>query len=734
MKTFLSITLFMLCSIAMYAQNEFTLTIKTTKGKTMPNVDVTATNGDLNITEKTDATGKAVFTLTEPGMYIFSYLDEKNAAKYEVKEGFRGSGSSTSTYDPKGIFADKPNADRKGITFKSISAQALKGKPKVAQITVNVKEHKGAKVGYLEFDIVSCVDKAKYSGKTNAAGLAVFYLPINRDYEVDIDGIEAISKFSVPNYENLRMSPTVYYEKTKLDQITKGDTIIQRNITQTLGTSSHVLFLFTLKDYSGNPLEGEPVFAKAENGDRVFEGVTDDKGECKLMLKKGDNYIINLKYEDGVHYVEATDKKGFAYAGITRRYRGSRAIEEMIAEQERQAKAHEKGFVTEHRQTPIRTAAKPTDYLTKTATGFDLDFKSSGPVGTPTIAEDKLFTQAGFYSPNFYCLQANTGHYLWGVELGESGISPAVYSNGVILINTYSCTLYAIDAKTGDLLWSKWLAGTVYSTPSADGDKVYVVYNNGGTNPENHDESYVIACFDLRTGSVQWMNWVDRKVIACPVVDGNEVHVASQSGNYYVYDTETGDDIINTDKIHAVSSPTITPDKIYITAMVKGKESLVTLGRKTLAIKNNFGSDLTSTKINETGGAYGQMNYNGAHPIVYKNEAVIVLDTSQIIAFNPITEKLLWKQDVRTNPNQIPIVANGRVIVATTDGKVISYNISTGIPRTLQRDKGEIEGQPISHKGFLYIATAGVVSVIKSIQKLDWTQWNKDATHNAYWR
>jgi outer membrane protein assembly factor BamB len=99
---------------------------------------------------------------------------------------------------------------------------------------------------------------------------------------------------------------------------------------------------------------------------------------------------------------------------------------------------NEKGFVVNHNETPIRPAPRPVNYLKKTAQGYDVDFAPSGPVGPPTVINNKLFTQQGFYSPNFYCLDATTGQYLWGVELGESGTSPAVYHDGVLLINTYS--------------------------------------------------------------------------------------------------------------------------------------------------------------------------------------------------------------------------------------------------------------------------------------------------------
>ena len=298
------------------------------------------------------------------------------------------------------------------------------------------------------------------------------------------------------------------------------------------------MFTLSLKDYEGNKLAGEAVYLVATTANRVYEATTDAAGNAKFMLLKGTDYIVNLKYESGICLVEAPVSQGFRTASASRRYRGSSVVEEMLAQQKaemeraivqmEQQKAFQKEAIKERGmdyeisfdETPIEVAETPVNYLKRTPEGFNVDFESSGPTGTPTVIGDKLFTQEGLHSTNYYCLDANTGKFVWGVELGEGGISPAVYQNGVLLINTASCTLYAIDAKTGKLLWSKWLADYVYSTPTADDRSVYVVYEHGGYP--------VTVSFDLKSGKFNWMQRVDDEAIACPVVDGDEVHVASQ--------------------------------------------------------------------------------------------------------------------------------------------------------------------------------------------------------------
>lgn len=771
------LSLVFICAVILaYGQDTYTLQIVDTQNQPLKNTEVRALNSEKKVTLKatTDNTGTVVFTLSAPGKYTFSYLTVVDATSYTVREGGgKGFSEKRITYDPKKVFAVQPNASRTGIVFKSVPAQQLKGQPNMAKVTIEVLSSKEEKVPSVLIELVSCTDQCKYKGYANGIGQCVFFVPNNKEYEIDVEHSEALAKFNIPNYQNLQMEQTAYYEKMKVNEVVKGDSIFQNEVAQTGGTNSHVLFILTLKDFDNNLLNNEFVYVNSQNKKRIYVGKTDDKGICKLMLEKGDDYLVNLKYERDIRLIEAKNINGFATFTSTRRYRGSLLVEKIMAEQKAEMKRVEeeqirlekervewekgraarekemiaqqksaeeirkklnaefeqkiiaKAFVPTYNQTPVQRADVPTNYLKKTAKGFDIDFKSSGPIGTPTIVDDKLFTQEGFYSPNFYCLNSKTGQYVWGVELGESGISPAVYHNGIILVNTYSCTLYALDAVTGALLWSKWLAGTIYSTPSAADNSVYVVYNHGGR--------YVIVSFNLKTGAFNWMRTIDNESIACPVVDGNEVHVASRSGNYYVFNKDTGNPIINSTTVHAVTSPTIGPDKIFITAAINGIEQLVILDRKTLKIDKKYTAQLNRVKTGETHGCFASMNFNGSHPVVYQNKYVILADGQKVIAFDATSEKTLWKQPLVTSTSQIPIVANNKVMITSSTGQIMVYDINTGTPQKIEEKAGgNSEGQPIASQGFIYIASAGILSVCKSVQNFQWNQWNKDASHNAY--
>lgn len=739
MKILTLLILFLLSTVCVSAQFTFTLRVKNTSGRPMPNVIVTALNSDDNgsLTATTDNDGKAVFTLTDAGNYSFNYLEMKNVASLEVKAGYSGRFTRSVTYDPKGIFAEKPKADRTGIDFTNVEPRHLRTDRNACMLNILVKETNRTLVPHVNISVVSIKRKTIYKSKTNAAGKAIFYLPVNDDYEIDVNELESYDQVVIKDYSGMEMTEVVFYEKTKVNEIVKGDTLIQNRIAQTAGTSSHVHFTLKLKDYDGNPLEDEAVYMKVLGGKRVYEGKTNAQGVCSLMLEKGNDYVLNLKHESGVYMVEAPMSKGFRTESSTRRYRGSKQIEKLVEEQKREmnrvmAKLKDEqdnhGQTITFHETPVDRISAPENYLTRTDEGIEIDFDAAGPAGTPTLIGNKMFSQEGLYSSNYFCLQAATGDFVWGLELGESGISPAVHHDGVLLINTASCTLYAIDANTGELLWSRWLATYVYSTPTAHGNSVYVVYSHGGYP--------VIVSFDLRTGNLNWFQPVDAEAIACPVVAGGEVHVASQSGMYYVFDEKSGKLRTMSSSLKVVSTPTITEDEIYVTATFGGTERLVVLDRETLELKKKYPISLTSLKISGVRNVdeTDQMNFNGSHPIVYKNEVVLITDANKIRAFDMASEKLLWEQAITVNADQLPIVANDRVILTSTDGRIMSYNIKTGNSKMLKKIEGEIQGQPIARNGLLYIAAGGIIKIIKTLQRYEWNQWNKDATHNTYWK
>ena len=209
-----------------------------------------------------------------------------------------------------------------------------------------------------------------------------------------------------------------------------------------------------------------------------------------------------------------------------------------------------------------------------------------------------------------------------------------------------------------------------------------------------------------------------------------------KSGIYYVFDKESGELKMSSTNLKVVSSPTLTEKHIFVTVSTLGRENLVMLDRKTLKIKKKFSTTLEALEtsgmrdVDET----DQMNFNGSHPVVYQNKIVVVMDKDAIHAFDCSSEKLRWTAKVEVNSDQLPIIAKGKVIITAKSGEVYAYDLETGARKLIKKVSGEIEGQPIAKGGKLYMATGGMIAVMRILQRFEWNQWNKDATHNTYWR
>ncbi len=129
---------------------------------------------------------------------------------------------------------------------------------------------------------------------------------------------------------------------------------------------------------------------------------------------------------------------------------------------------------------------------------------------------------------------------------------------------------------------------------------------------------------------------------------------------------------------------------------------------------------------------FAQMNYNGSHPVVYKNEIVISSDSLGVYAFDASSERIIWKQSLKTNTNLVPVIAGDRVLLASTAGDILSLDLRTGLPQKLRNTGAEIDGQPVINNGMIYVSVGETMTAFKTNLNYDWKQWNKNAGHNLW--
>jgi Ca-activated chloride channel homolog len=188
--------------------------------------------------------------------------------------------------------------------------------------------------------------------------------------------------------------------------------------------------------------------------------------------------------------------------------------------------------------TPI-PAPKPT----KTATGFQVQFASRATIVTPTVYERSVIVSGGFSSKELYAYDAVTGTNQWAIDLHDDGPSSPACERGVCVVNTESCTIFAIEAKTGKQLWSYWLGDPLTSAPTIAGNRVFASYPASTTSdgkPKAAEASHVLAAFDLKTGKILWQIWLDSDVMSAPVAVDGFVYATTFAGTLVKLEQATG--------------------------------------------------------------------------------------------------------------------------------------------------------------------------------------------------
>lgn len=276
------------------------------------------------------------------------------------------------------------------------------------------------------------------------------------------------------------------------------------------------------------------------------------------------------------------------------------------------------------RQGHVKPRKLDAKAIKKTENGFSIQLPSGAPIPTPSIYKDKVYVSGGFSSKEFYCFDASTGALVWGIDLDDDGPSSAACEDDVIIFNTESCTIFAVDARTGKLLWSHWLGDPLTSTPTIANGRVFTSYPSAGRAVQNapnpppngaqqveqappqaaapkkpvkvpegvskNPPTHVLACLDLKTGKILWQRWIDSDVMSAPVAMDQELYAASFGGTIYKFQQSDGK-ILSAKRSRATSAPVVVGKDVFFTKRVdkaeekQAAEALVKADRGTQTVQ-----------------------------------------------------------------------------------------------------------------------------------------------------
>ena len=165
---------------------------------------------------------------------------------------------------------------------------------------------------------------------------------------------------------------------------------------------------------------------------------------------------------------------------------------------------------------------------------FRMQISPGNALLTPAVAAGRVFVGNGFTGSEFHCIQIPSGRTLWSVALSDPGPSTPSLSPGCLLINTESCSMYALDPASGRIEWAAWLGDPMLAAPAMVGQCAVTCYPLAlGKLPGGPRLTHALACVDLKSGRLVWRRFIDGELISAPVVDGEHVYVATRAGSLF---------------------------------------------------------------------------------------------------------------------------------------------------------------------------------------------------------
>lgn len=157
-------------------------------------------------------------------------------------------------------------------------------------------------------------------------------------------------------------------------------------------------------------------------------------------------------------------------------------------------------------------------------------------VGGALVVGDTLMVPNGDHS--LYALDKN-GKLLWSYKTGNALWARPVSDGKTVFFPSMDHKMYAVDVTTGKEVWSADLGGAVTASPALTSDGTLLV----GT------LSNELLALDAASGKVLWRFATQAAVWATPITSDGSVYFGDLSGSVYAIDSAKGTQIWKADQI-----------------------------------------------------------------------------------------------------------------------------------------------------------------------------------------
>jgi Ca-activated chloride channel family protein len=408
-------------------------------------------------------------------------------------------------------------------------------------------------------------------------------------------------------------------------------------------------------------------------------------------------------------------------------------------------------------------------------TGWKARIPGGRALATPAVVDGMAFVGGGFGSHEFYAFDAASGKPAWALRLSDDGPTAAVVSEGRVIFNTESCTLFVVDAKTGKHVWSRWLGDPLMSQPAVHQGVVYMAY------PAS--DGHRLIALALKDGAKRFEVPIAGDIISAPVVEGDSVYLTTFDGTVYRHGLTDGA-LVWKKQMQATSAPWIQDGEVHVAQRVDDGARRPTEGVRTMSkggaaagnlksakpaphldaqVQDRSGyaakqaSDDTSVgfgggapaiakggmaKANVgTGTVRGLWEYQGSRPMKVSGKQMAATQGDVVRGIDAESGKVLWEKKLEGDLAKVggqlaspPAFAAGKLVIGTAAGQVVGFEAESGKELFRYPVGEEIRFQPALVGGRIFVGTSAgtLVSIATGDESLDgWTMWGGGPEHNG---
>lgn len=298
-------------------------------------------------------------------------------------------------------------------------------------------------------------------------------------------------------------------------------------------------------------------------------------------------------------------------------------------------------------------------------------------LGSPVVADGMVFTVDA--ASRVSAFNADTGKRLWRTDTTPDDTSEVYTSGGIafedgrLFVATGFAQVVALDAASGRIVWRQAVSGPMRGAPTVRGGRVFAVSVDNQT-----------FCLAADDGAVLWTHAGITETTGLlagnsPAVDGNMVVVPYSSGEVFALRVDTGvpvwqDSLVTVRRTENVGAlmdirgrPAVDRGRIYA---ISNGDMLVCLDQRT-------GRRLWEKEIGGVQSPWVAGDY--LYILTNANEAVALEAKSGRIVW--VTQMQSWK-DPEDKTGRIlwagPVLASDRLILGSSDGKLVSLSPYTG--------------------------------------------------------